>query len=318
MVMRQPLVQERHLPEPGGQGVVGVHRGLEDVRARVEGDRGAGRLGRLVPLQRRHRVTEQEVLGPAVAVPAYVDVEGGRQRVDHRHPDPVQAAGDLVAPVAELAAGVQHGQRQGDRRDLLGRVLLDRDAAAVVDDLDPALGQDAHDDGVAVAGQRLVDSVVNHLVHQVVQSALTGGADVHARALADRLQPLEHGDGLGVVVPRLNCRGTDLVQVVRGGGQLLRGDVDVLVVVGTVGLVGRGGHLCWAPVTRAPPGPHPERVRQAARRVWLDWLMYCDGRTMSSLPGRTVRSVRSLPTMSPKVRLRDAGWRIWRTAGRSG
>ena len=36
----------------------------------------------------------------------------------------MQAAGDLVAAVAELAARVQHGERQRDRRDLLLGVLL--------------------------------------------------------------------------------------------------------------------------------------------------------------------------------------------------
>ena len=44
---------------------------------------------------------------------------------------------------------------------------------------------------VAVAGQRLVDRVVDDLVDQVVQAALTGGADVHAGPLADRLETLE-------------------------------------------------------------------------------------------------------------------------------
>jgi hypothetical protein len=53
----------------------------------------------------------------------------------------------------------------------------------------------------AVAGQRLVDRVVDHLVHQVMQAgAVIGVADVHAGALADALEPLQHADvGLGVV-----------------------------------------------------------------------------------------------------------------------
>ncbi len=46
----------------------------------------------------------------------------------------------------------------------------------------------------AMPGQRLVDGVVDDLPHQVVQPALGGGADVHAGALADRLQPLQDGD----------------------------------------------------------------------------------------------------------------------------
>src|SRR5699024_12287636 len=43
----------------------------------------------------------------------------------------------------------------------------------------------------SVAGQGLVDGVVHDLVDQVVQATLAGGADIHARPLADRLQPFE-------------------------------------------------------------------------------------------------------------------------------
>ena len=47
---------------------------------------------------------------------------------------------------------------------------------------------------VAVAGQRLVDRVVDGLVHEVMQAVGAGVADVHGRALADRLESLEDLD----------------------------------------------------------------------------------------------------------------------------
>ena len=59
-------------------------------------------------------------------------------------------------------------------------------------------------DAVAEAGQRLVDGVVHDLLHQVVQAALAGGADVHAGTLADGLEALEHLDRAGVVVAGLD------------------------------------------------------------------------------------------------------------------
>src|SRR5699024_11428627 len=52
----------------------------------------------------------------------------------------------------------------------------------------------------AVAGQGLVDGVVHDLVDQVVQATLAGGADIHARPLADRLQPFEDLDLAAVVL----------------------------------------------------------------------------------------------------------------------
>ena len=55
-------------------------------------------------------------------------------------------------------------------------------------------------DVVAVAGERLVDGVVDDLVDQVVQAAHAGRADVHAGPLADGLEALEDRDVLGVVL----------------------------------------------------------------------------------------------------------------------
>ena len=53
------------------------------------------------------------------------------ERVDDRDADAVEAAGDLVAAAAELAAGVEDGV--DDLEGVLaGGVLPDRDAAAVV------------------------------------------------------------------------------------------------------------------------------------------------------------------------------------------
>src|SRR5690606_4485786 len=116
-----------------------------------------------------HRHTETELLEPAVSVAAYLDGELLTEGIDHRGTDTVQTTGNLVATLTELAAGVEDGQHQGDGRDLLDRMLLDRDAAAVVDDPQTAVGQDRDIDGVAVAGHRLVDRIVHDLVDQVVQ-----------------------------------------------------------------------------------------------------------------------------------------------------
>ena len=111
-------------------------------------------------------------LRPDVAVAADLGVEPLGQRVDDRHADAVQTAGDLVAAaLAELAAGVQHRQH-----DLEGRLALllhgrDRDAGAAVDDRDRVVGMDRDLDGVVTAGQRLVNRVVNNLVDEVMQAA---------------------------------------------------------------------------------------------------------------------------------------------------
>ena len=112
----------------------------------------------------------------------------------------MQAAGHLVAAaVAELAAGVQDGEHDLDRGLALLLVHGDGDAAAVVDDRDRVVGVDRDVDLGGEAGQRLVHGVVHDLVDEVVQAADARRADVHPRALAHRLEPLEDRDVLGVV-----------------------------------------------------------------------------------------------------------------------
>ncbi len=60
---------------------------------------------------------------------------------------------------------------------------------------------DGHDDVVAVAGQGLVDGVVHHLEHHVVQAGAIGSVtDVHAGTFAHRFQAFELLDAGFVVV----------------------------------------------------------------------------------------------------------------------
>src|SRR6266849_7144841 len=76
---------------------------------------------------------------------------------------------------------------------------IDRDAAAVVFDRDLVIAQDDEVDFSTVAGERLVDRVVDYLVDQVMKPALGGVADIHPGALAHRLEALENSDRLRAV-----------------------------------------------------------------------------------------------------------------------
>ena len=199
----QPLVEEGVLADVRGDRLEGVRRGLERVRRGPVGDRRPGLLAGLELAD-----LDQLAVGHAVAEglppqgPAVLDLDDQlrRQRVDDRDAHAVQSAGDLVAAAAELAAGVQLGERDRDGGQLLARRGVGRDAATVVLDPDRTVRGEGQHDPVAVAGQGLVDPVVHDLPDQVVQAALAGRADVHARPLADRLEPLEDLDRRGVVL----------------------------------------------------------------------------------------------------------------------
>lgn len=116
------------------------------------------------------------------------------QRVDDGKPDAVQAAGDLVSAAAELAACVQFGQDEFDRRNALLVMDARRDAAPVVFHRAGAVLVDGDTDGVAISRQRFVDGVVDDLLNEMMQAAFIRGPDIHTGALSDRLQPFENLD----------------------------------------------------------------------------------------------------------------------------
>ncbi len=197
------VVEEGQLAQALGQDVVVELDVAEHLRAGHEVHLGAAPLGRTDLLERRDRVAIAKLHLIRVAVAADGQTQPFGQCVDHRHADPVQPAGDLVGVAVELAAGVQHGHHDlgGRTPQLVVGMDLDGDAAAVVDDADRVVGVDDDLDVVAVAGQGLVDRVVDHLEHHVVQAgAVAGVADVHARPLAHGFQPFQDLDAVGVVV----------------------------------------------------------------------------------------------------------------------
>ena len=135
-----------------------------------------------------------------LAVAADLDLEPVGEGVHAGDADAVEAAGDLVAAVAELAAGVQDREDDLDGGAVLGGVHVDGDAAAVVAHGAGAVGVERDVHVRAEAGHGLVDGVVDDLVDAVVVAALEGVADVHGGALADGLHALEDLDLAGAVV----------------------------------------------------------------------------------------------------------------------
>jgi len=126
----------------------------------------------------------------------------------------VQAAGGAVRAAAELAAGVEPRVDELDPGQAGPGLDVHRDPAAVVPDLDGAVGVQLDLDARAVAAEGLVDGVVDDLPQAVHETAAVRGADVHPRPLADGLQAVEHREMTGRV-PRLraNRRHPELLQI---------------------------------------------------------------------------------------------------------
>jgi hypothetical protein len=196
-------VEVAELAEAVGEDLEVDLRRREDQRVRVEVDAGAAALARAEDLDGGDRVAALEAGRVGLALAPDLELEPVAERVDDRHADAVEAAGDLVGLVVELAAGVQHREDDDRGVDDLAADLhrAGRDAAAVVLDRDRVVGVDDDLDRVAMAGEGLVDRVVDDLEDHLVEArAVAGVADVHARPLAHGFEALEHRDGVGVVL----------------------------------------------------------------------------------------------------------------------
>ena len=216
----EALVEERHLAEALDERLRPELELFHDRAVGPERDAGAVLVGVAEALETRDRlaaVDEHHRVPPAVAPDLHL--EAPRERIDDRNAHTVEAAGDLVSLAAELAAGVEHREHDLGRGlvGILG-VRVDRDAAAVVDDPAATVGQQGDVDPVRVAGQGLVDRVVDDLVYEVMEAGRTGRADVHTGPLTDRLKTFENGDVFGRVrhasTPYAGSDGT-LVSVLR-------------------------------------------------------------------------------------------------------
>ena len=186
----EALVQERQLAHAVGERVEAVLRCLEDAGVRVEVHlraRPFAVLHRAHLLQRPGRDAGLVRLRPYEALARHLNGEQVGERVHAAHADAVEAAGDLVGVLVELAARVEHGHHDLDGGQPHLRVDAHRDATPVVRDRDRVVRVDHDVNMVAVARERLVDGVVDDLVDEVVQTADAHVADVHGGALADGL-----------------------------------------------------------------------------------------------------------------------------------
>ena len=225
-------VQEGQLAEAVGDVVEIELRRVEDLVVRLEGD-GRPVLLRLPPdLEVARGYALLVTLVVDLSVPAHLHDEPFGQGVDHRHAHAVQAPRYLVGLVIEFPAGVEHGHDDFHGRPVLGGVRLDRYAAAVVDHGDPSVFLDVHLDRIAESLEMLIDGVLHHFFHEMVQAGGAGAPDVHGGPLANAFESLQ--------------------------------DLDILRIV-LIGIRGAGGHLRHFGAIRAVPGfrsvPHLRAVR---------------------------------------------------------
>ncbi len=195
---QQPRAEHRLGLEHMLEAADGELRRVEILRVRREIHAGTGialthgadhfQLGGLEAVGEGHLVFVAITLDP--------DPHLGRQGVDHGNAHAVQAAGELVVLVGELAARVQLGEDQLDTGHALFRVDIHRHAASVVGHFQGMIGVQDDLHRLRVPGQGFVDAVVDDFLGKVVRPT---GVGVHARAFAHRVEAREDFDGVCVI-----------------------------------------------------------------------------------------------------------------------
>jgi len=215
---RLGLVQVLHeLDEPPSMGILlalagalilqgNVHRGHQEGQfaqpsgqdLRLDGDigkdLGAGPETHRGPAMLTLAHLSQWGLGSAIAIGLVIQrsttsngqFQSRRQGIDHRDPYAMQAARDLIHLVFELAASMEHcHDHLGGRATFLG-MDIHGDTPAIVGHGYRTVSANDDCDGAAEARQRLIDGIVHHLEHHVMQArAIISISDVHPGTLAD-------------------------------------------------------------------------------------------------------------------------------------
>ena len=141
-----------------------------------------------------------------------IEVEMFAQCVDARDSDAVKTARNLIRIVVEFAAGMQNSHDDFGRRNAFFLMDFGWDTAPIVAHRDAVIFVDIDDDFVTKPSQRLVDSIVDDFVDELMQPRnIVDIADVHARALAHCLEPFQDLDRVGRILPRTIV----LVQIMR-------------------------------------------------------------------------------------------------------
>ena len=194
-------IEERKLAQPMLEGCEVELGHAEGLRARQEGHfRAALVMGGTDYGERRHRLAVAKLHEMRLAVAPDGELERGGQGIHHGNPEPVQTAGDLVGILIELPAGMELRHDHFGRRHAL-LVHVGRNAAAVVAHGARAVGIEPDNHLLGVAGERLVDGIIDDLVHHVMQAGpVVGVADIHARPLAHGIESLEYLDRVRAVI----------------------------------------------------------------------------------------------------------------------
>ncbi len=190
-----PGVQEAQFPQAFGQNVIVKLDIGKRFRRRAEVNGRPAAVGIAYHFQRHSRYTVAVELLVDLAITTNGQLQLFGEGIHYGNAHTMESAGHLVAVVVEFTTGVEHGHDHFGGGHAFFFVHVHGNTPAIVLNGHGFIRVDNHLDLGTVASQRLVDGVIHHLEDHMVQaSAIIRIPDVHARALANGVQPFQHLD----------------------------------------------------------------------------------------------------------------------------
>ena len=183
-------VEKGQFPQPFGENVVMIFNVGEDGAAGLETNGGARDIAVSHLRQGTIGITHMIDLLVDFAVAMNGELQFFRQGIDHRYAHAVQSAGDLVGVAVELPAGMEHGHDDlGGGASFVG-MDIHGNTPAVVSDGHRTVGVNRHQNLRTVAGQGLIDGIIDHLEHHMVESgSIIRIPDIHPGAFTHGIKP---------------------------------------------------------------------------------------------------------------------------------
>ena len=128
----------------------------------------------------------------ALAAAANLNLHMLTQSVNAGYAHAVQATGNLIATVAEFTTGMQHSHNYFNCRFFLFFHHVHGNTTAIIYNRNTIIRMDDYLNLSTVTGQGFVNTVVHNLVHQMVQTACRGTANIHSRPLTNSFQAFQH------------------------------------------------------------------------------------------------------------------------------
>ena len=124
-----------------------------------------------------------------------------RERVHHRYAYPMQTARDLIGIIVKFTASMQLCHDDFCSRNPFFGMNLGGNTAPIIRYRNRAIPIKRNFGDITMPCQSFINGIIYHLIHHMMQTrTIISIANIHARALAHRIQASQNLDGIRTII----------------------------------------------------------------------------------------------------------------------